>query len=214
MTKMPLELDHCFILTEPGAVLAERVSATGLHEGPPSEHPGQGTANRRFFCANFMLELLYLQDADEADCEPAARLRFVERLREPDASPFGLVLRSESEIEAFPGWRYRPGFFPSTHGFLVGANSDSLAEPLCICMPPEMPRAQAVLIAQNRDWHLTGLCLGVPVTQASAPLRVVSGCDPVTLQLDAPHRLELEFNDARAGRQLDLTAELALLVRW
>jgi hypothetical protein len=37
---------------------AERIAAFGLCEGPSNVHPGQGTANRRFFFRNAMLELL------------------------------------------------------------------------------------------------------------------------------------------------------------
>ena len=63
---MALEFDHCFVLTPPGAALAERIADCGLREGPVNSHPGQGTANRRFFCPGFTLELLYLRDQAEA----------------------------------------------------------------------------------------------------------------------------------------------------
>ncbi len=46
---MTIELDHFFILTDPGAPQAELLTEIGLVEGTPNDHPGQGTANRRFF---------------------------------------------------------------------------------------------------------------------------------------------------------------------
>jgi len=49
MNRMPIELDHVFICTAPGAPCAEEIVQLGLHEGAPNQHPGQGTANRRFF---------------------------------------------------------------------------------------------------------------------------------------------------------------------
>jgi hypothetical protein len=38
----------------------------GLLEGSSNAHPGQGTANRRFFFDNFMLELLWVTNPAEA----------------------------------------------------------------------------------------------------------------------------------------------------
>jgi len=55
---MQIELDHLFVCTAPGAPEAERLVQFGLREGPPNQHPGQGTANRRFTFANAMIELV------------------------------------------------------------------------------------------------------------------------------------------------------------
>lgn len=38
----------------------------GLTEGTSNRHPGQGTANRRFFFKNFFIELLWLENLEEA----------------------------------------------------------------------------------------------------------------------------------------------------
>ena len=59
---MPFELDHCFILTDVGAPEAELLTEFGFVEGEPNTHPGQGSANRRFFFANAMLELVWVHD--------------------------------------------------------------------------------------------------------------------------------------------------------
>jgi Rho-binding antiterminator len=60
---MEFELDHLFICTTIGAPEADRLVAFGLTEGTPNVHPGQGTANRRFFFHNFMLELLWVHNS-------------------------------------------------------------------------------------------------------------------------------------------------------
>lgn len=57
---MQIELDHLFVCTNPGAPEAEKLVRFGLHEGPPNQHPGQGTANCRFVFANAMIELLWV----------------------------------------------------------------------------------------------------------------------------------------------------------
>ena len=64
---MSLRFDHVFVFVPPGAQAADLLVAAGLVEGPPNQHPGQGTANRRFFLANAMLELLWVHEADAAD---------------------------------------------------------------------------------------------------------------------------------------------------
>ena len=48
-TCQTMHLDHIFIRARPGAPEAEALKAFGLTEGSPNRHPGQGTANRRFF---------------------------------------------------------------------------------------------------------------------------------------------------------------------
>jgi hypothetical protein len=50
-------LDHLFVCTAPGAPEAEKLVQVGFHEGPQNQHPGQGTACRRFSFANARIEL-------------------------------------------------------------------------------------------------------------------------------------------------------------
>ena len=68
-TSMQIELDHLFVCTDPGAPKAEKLVQFGLHEGPPNQHPGQGTACRRFSFANAMIELFWVSDASEAQSQ-------------------------------------------------------------------------------------------------------------------------------------------------
>lgn len=107
-------------------------------EGPPNTHPGQGTANRRFFFANAMLELLWVYDATEAATGPACRFRFPERASDPAASPFGLIFRRTDEAcldSPFPGWKYEPDYLDPPLYLHVGDNSENILEPLCVYMP-------------------------------------------------------------------------------
>jgi Glyoxalase-like domain len=90
------ELDHVLVWVGPGAPEAERLVELGLTEGTPNVHAGQGTANRRFFFRNAMLELIWVHDETEARAGPGARLGIHERWRhrETGASPFGLERRT------------------------------------------------------------------------------------------------------------------------
>ena len=99
MSPGDLELDHVLVWVDRGAPEAERLLDFGLTEGAPNVHRGQGTANRRFFFCNAMLELIWVDDETEARREPASRLRIWERwrYRETGASPFGLCVRRPPE---------------------------------------------------------------------------------------------------------------------
>ena len=97
---MAYALDHVFVLTESGAPSCASLTALGFVEGEPNSHPGQGTANRRFFFANAMLELLWVDDPSEARRPPADRLQLWERSegRGSGASPFGICLHASQVI--------------------------------------------------------------------------------------------------------------------
>jgi hypothetical protein len=211
-----LQHDHFFILTSPGAPAAQRLIDIGLIEGSSNRHPGQGTANRRFFLANSTLELLYVSDAQEADHGPAAKLGFNQRLRDNDASPFGLISRPnlDSTRDPFPGWRYCPQYFADDQCFHVGENASELQEPLCICMPANLPRPASSAIAENADWHLTELRIDIPLSAASIALQSVVECAPISLRFDRPHHIQLVFNAARQGQHCDLRPDLPMTVRW
>jgi hypothetical protein len=211
-----LQHDHFFILTSPGTPAAQRLIDIGLIEGSSNRHPGQGTANRRFFLANSTLELLYVSDVHESDHGPAAKLGFNQRLRDNNASPFGLIVRSDpdSGLSPFPGWRYYPQYFTDDQCFHVGENASQLQEPLCICMPVNLPRSARPATAENADWHLTELRIDIPLPAASLALQTVAKCAPISLRLDRPHHLELVFNKAQQGQQCDLRPDLPMTVRW
>ena len=213
---MTIELDHFFILTEPGAPHADLLSGIGLTEGPRNDHPGQGTANRRFFFSNTGLELLYVRDASEAANGRGSRLRIVERAVDDKASPFGLIVRAttESTDVPFPGWRYCPEYFRADQCFHVGENSDLLEEPICICMPLNMPLPEGQLRLANPQMTVTELRLSVLVSRPTLTLEAIADCERISLRLNEPHRMEIVFNEEKEGKSKDMTPELPLVVCW
>jgi hypothetical protein len=108
-------LDHAFVCVAAGGPEGERLVRFGLTEGPPNRHPGQGTANRRFFFRNAMLELLWVEDEAEATSALVARTRLWERwrYRETGASPFGVCLRPAPAAAPALGAPPAPGDRPS-----------------------------------------------------------------------------------------------------
>lgn len=214
--RMSIELDHFLILAAPGAPEANLVCDIGLIEGPANDHPGQGTANRRFFFPNTGLELGYVRDAVEAANGCASGLRIVDRYEQEGASPFGLIVRAsdDSTGEPFPGWRYCPEYFEDQQCFHVGNNSEQLEEPLCVCMPPNLPVADPALRHANPHLFLTELRVSVPVERPSAVLQAIADCDLVSLRAGEAHRLEAVFNDGKEGQSRDLAPHLPLVLRW
>lgn len=72
-------LDHLILLSATGAPEAHAIVHLGLTEGRSNTHPGQGTANRRFFFQNAFLELVWVTDEIEARGETVRRTQLWER---------------------------------------------------------------------------------------------------------------------------------------
>lgn len=220
---MPFELDHLFILAQPGAPEAERLIALGLREGTPNVHPGQGTANRRFFFANAMLELIYVTDETEARSALVAPTRLWERSRwrATAASPFGLCLRPTGDDRPpFPTHDYRPPYLPAG-GAIPIARGTLAVEPMVFINPwGRRPDADPPEQRQPLD-HPLGVraITGVHIVSAgceppSDPLYVALRQGVVTYSNGAGHALELTFDDGARGGSADLRPELPLVLRW
>jgi hypothetical protein len=211
-----MQLDHFFILTSPGAPQAESLSALGLQEGTPNVHRGQGTAHRRFFFEDAMLELLFMQGPAGFAGGPHERLGLVERLSSEHASPFGLVFRSmpSSTCTPFRGWSYHPPYLGAGESFLVGENSGTLEEPLCILAPFGALSNTGQARSPEPYRSVSEVRLSVPVSRSSAVLQAVAKGPRVSLQLNAPHLLEVVFQRGERGECADLRPSLPLVLRW
>ncbi|MGF1497868.1 MAG: VOC family protein [Elainellaceae cyanobacterium] len=214
---MNLQLDHVFILVEPEAEVADRLLEDGFREGPSNTHPGQGTANRRFYFDNGMLEFLWVSEAREAKTGPGRDLRFPERAVDPAASPFGIIfVPCEDAASAdlpFPGWHYQPAYFPPPRGFHVGANSHNLAEPLCFYFPfhdPGVPKPQPLRNSRT----ISDIVISTPATDTEGVLALVSKCDRLSIRSGPEHLIEITLDNHDAGRTEDYRPALPLILRW
>lgn len=114
---MTLLLDHIFVCTEPGGPEAEDLLRAGLVEGSRNVHPGQGTANRRFFFEHGFIELLWVHSEEEARSASTSGTRLWERWtkRGLAANSFGICFASQSTNGVdlpFASWSYVPGYLP------------------------------------------------------------------------------------------------------
>ncbi|MEM7062773.1 MAG: VOC family protein [Cyanobacteria bacterium P01_B01_bin.77] len=215
---MILELDHVFILVEPGAQIADRLVAQGFQEGPRNTHPGQGTANRRFYFANGMLEFLWVHDADEARNGPGQDLRFSERDTDPTASPFGVIFLPHQDNTSldmpFSGWHYQPAYFPPPQGFHVGANSQTIAEPLCFYFPFQVPGVTKHQSTPRNSQTISDVTIATPSTDTEKVLELASQTERLSMRLGSEHLMEITLDNHALGRTEDFRPVMPLILYW
>jgi hypothetical protein len=215
-----LVLDHAFIGCTAGAPEGDSLLQLGFVEGSSNAHPGQGTANRRFFFDNFMLELLWVSDPAEARGERTRRTRLWDRLERRDAevSPFGIVFKpsaGEDCTAPFPTWSYTPAYLPPGLAMQV-ADGTSLYEPELFYLP-FMGRARTR--GSEPTLHAlpirTILRLSIGVTQADNLSSTSRAAEQGGLlsYVEASHPfMEISFEGA-AGLSFDLRPRLPLIFR-
>jgi hypothetical protein len=213
MVFMPFEFDHLFIFTDVGAIAADRLVALGLVEGSGNIHPGQGTANRRFFFHNAMVELLWVHDLEEVQSERIRETLLGERWaqRNAGACPFGICLRSTDRASiAFPHWDFRPPYLPAGLSIAVGENSAILKEPMVFQTPfgrrPDLfPPEKTQPLAHPIGWReITRVTVISPVRDRPSPAwQGVLDTRQVELEFGAEYCIELGFDGEGQGQRLD-----------
>jgi hypothetical protein len=212
---MNLELDHFFILTDPGAAVGDLLVSLGIEESFSRDHEGQGTSNRRFPLSNSMLELLWVRDADEASAGAGKKLLFSERANSALASPFGLILTrkdNSSETMPFDGWEYQPDYFDPPMAFHIGDNSKIIREPLCIYVPFMEPISRTV--EKGTFKSISNVRISVPVEEMSGTLSVSSTAEGLELLCGAEHLMEITYDNGQSGLTKDLRPTLPLIINW
>lgn len=228
---MTIELDHIFIFSEVGAPEADELVAFGLSEGAPNTHPGQGTANRRFFFHNAMLELLWVHDEREVRSPPITPVRLWERWKYhfTGYSPFGICLRSKDTRRALSGrpaalpfatWEWRPPYLPPGTRIDVAAGT-AASEPLLFATPysgrPDaLPEERRQPIVHPKGFvEITELCITLPTGEPiSGSVRALRQVGVLSLETGNDHLAEIEFDHACQGKSVDFRPSLPLRFRW
>ncbi len=214
------QLDHIFILTDVGAPAADKLVDFGLVEGPGNTHPGQGTANRRFFFQNVMLELLWVADAEELKASDLSVLWHRRppgwhREQPPAASPFGLCLRPGTTPTVdvpFPGWPYCPSYLPAPLQIWIGNNADELAEPFLFYLSFGKPKASP---PGQRFQTVSRLSLTGPPGTPSETLTKTLAHDRTIEWISGNEPLmELGFDQESQGQTMDFRPHLPLRLCW
>jgi hypothetical protein len=216
-----MDLDHIFICVSKGAHEARELIDFGLIEGSSNVHPGQGTANRRFFFHNVFLELLYLDDATAAKSDVTANTGLYERCSFlNDASAFGFCFKPSDQAQhkpSFKSWQYKPVFFPEPN--CVEVACAPYHEPMWFFISflgPANPAKQKEPIHHEVSLqYLTHTRLFQPLKEApSDAWEKVSQLPYFCVFNDAETLLELEFDHHRSGKYHDFRPTLPLLIKW
>jgi len=202
-----VQLDHVFIRATPGAPEAEALRAFGLSEGPGNTHPGQGTANRRFFFENGFLELLWVADAAEATSALTRPTMLYERLTSAAASPFGLCYAAAAA--PFETWDYQPRYLPP--GMRIGIATDTpLTEPMWFVLPARGGAQPAPVQHQAGLRRISAVALTMPPAGPLSPAAHASGI----AFTEGAHLLEIAFDDGVQGLRHDFRPLLPLVFRF
>lgn len=215
-------LDHLMLFCAKGAPEADALVHLGITEGPPNTHPGQGTANRRFFFQNAYLELVWVNDDIEARGEAVRRTQLWERWanRLTGACPFGVVLRSDSAdgpLPPFSAWAYRPTYLPA--GLTIDvAEGVPLTEPAIFYLGFAGARRGTHDATRCHRLHLeriTEVTIDTPVSGSrSEAVQWLEASGVLSLQPAERWLLRITFEGRRSGASADLRPALPLILEW
>jgi hypothetical protein len=228
--KHTYEFDHLFIFTSVGAPAVDQLVEFGLIEGARNTHPGQGTACRRVFFHNGMLEFLWVQNTQEVQSDIIAPTRLWERFQyqQTGYSPFGICFRPVSSagpanrVELpFETWAYRPPYLPDTLQIDVAQNWVYPQEPMLFCIPfggrPDgYPAERQQPISHPIGFReITELRIELPVTGSkSTAVKAIERDEFVSFVNGGEHLAEVTFDQAKAGQSVDFRPALPLVFHW
>jgi hypothetical protein len=215
---MAIELDHVFICVARGAPEAELLVEFGLCEGAPNVHPGQGTANRRFFFQNAMLELLWVEDRQEAQSSQTAPTLLWERWsrRQSSACPFGIIARPADTVMTsvpFPAREYRPEWVAP--GLKIYLAPTGVEEPMWLFMPflRRLNYAQRFVGHPNGAREITKLTLTTPAPLQSSAAQTVIENAILSIREGTEYLLTIELDKNMFQVVRDFRPQLPLVVQ-
>ncbi len=223
---MPFELDHLFICTDFGVPVAGELIQFGLTEGSGNVHSGQGTANRRFFFHNLMLELLWVQHTVEAQSPVTCPTYLWERWSgRSQVCPFGVCLRpapgQPADGPPFSSWDYHPAYLPPNLAIAVATNAAVLTEPMLFYLPfaqrqDRYAGAKAQPLDHAPGWRevtRVGMTLPQPPPR-SKELNSLASTHLLEIQTGPAYLMDIGFDGETQGCHQDLRPTLPLIVHW
>lgn len=218
-----MEMDHVFICVNHDGRGAEALKILGLVEGTPNVHPGQGTANRRFFFRNAFIELLYLTDESEARSQLTAPTRLFDHLTctEGVAAPFGVCFRPSTvgEKPLFPVWEYRPIYLPTALSVDVG--HAPVSEPMWFFLsfakrPDEAPIERAQPFEHPNGFRdITSVRVITPDNQAfSSAAQCANQLEGFAIVHGQEHLIIVEIDHGASGQTHDFRPGMPMIMNW
>lgn len=218
-----MEFDHLFICVAGPANEATQLIEFGLVEGTCNHHPGQGTANRRFFFQNGFIELLFATNRAELHSDLTKPTKLHERFpqRADSVSPFGVCLRPtkvESKVP-FESWSYRPQFLPDQ--LVIKVASSPSSEPMWFYLSfgsrPDsvLGDKRQPLVHECGFKEITSVKVFAPMSAGiSEPATVISNSSIIEYLEGKEHLLIIGFDNEAQDTERDFRPSLPLIFRW
>ncbi len=220
-----MEIDHIYICTETKAPAGNLLVEFGIEEGSSNIHPGQGTANRRFYFHNLMLELLWVENIEEVQSELTKPMRLFERylLDKNAISPFGIGFRpttEKDEIAPFLSWDYHPIYLPDFLKIQVADNTP-LSEPMYFYLSFTTRQDKISIDKREPMEHKVPLkevtSVKIYVNQdidLSDSACIVNQLHNLSIEKSKEHLIELEFDNGTLNQSRDFRPDLPLVFKW
>lgn len=213
-----LSLDHVFLAVQRGGPEAERLVDAGFVEGPPNTHPGQGTACRRFFFEGGYLELVWVEDPEQAESPHVAGTALGRRLGGgEEASRIGICLRLPTGAARAPveTWAYRAPYLPAGSSIPVAVSSSDAREPLLFFLPRSLVGSPATTLHGNGARAISRVSVTLATHGRPSPeLEWLVGAGPVVFEAGEAEALTIELDGGVQGGGLDLDTPTPLVLRW
>lgn len=214
---MSLTFHHFFVFVSKEHSEDDFLRKNGFSEGSRNIHPGQGTANRRVFFENGMLEFIWADDISELRNLLTTPTQLYERshYKTSGFSPFGICvcpLTNEAPVvaEPFLGWPYQPRYIPkegviwhgSTHPKEPAMIYMSFLKPICRDVSTKEPiqhanGAQAIkTIAVTMESALDHLSDAAQTLQSDSVVTFVSGRECLAeITMKAATKATIDFSE-------------------
>lgn len=209
------DIDHIFICVSPQAAEMQALLELGFIEADGNIHPGQGTANRRLFVKNAMLELLWVHSNDEALSPLTKPTHLYDRWKDKTNScPFGICITKDIQELGLPIWPYKPAYLPPTKDIQMANFSNPLSAPMLFNTGfggrPDQRKNPPPLNHSNGIGELSKVILYLPeISEETNKLKNING-----LELkQGKYHMELEFDHCQQKQQAEIT-QLSVTLHW
>lgn len=218
-----MKIDHIFICSTDPERDTQILSDFGLTEGPPNTHPGQGTANKRFFFDNVYIEFLYIEHTENAQSAISRPSKLYERItqysNDSNISPFGFgIYPSDNglKITDYNTWEYKPQFLHPPLKMDIFGNS--LAEPMYYHMEFLSEAGKTGQIKFKHCDHInfiSAIKLHTPRAALNSKFKQnIHDYKIIEYFPNETHVLELEFDHATQQKSHDFRPEIPLIFKW
>lgn len=215
-----MQIDHIFIFSNNDADEADELVKAGFTEGSRRLHPGQGTANRKFYFENFFLEILYVTNEHELANGPAAQIGLAElsNFQSNHRSRFGLCLvNSPATDNLFKNaLDYQPSYFPEGKAIKVINNQEKPYLPWTFRLPfkSQNKATEEPMSHENGIHKLTKAIFGISdMTSQVDFIKAFDSHAQIDFESSHSNRLKLVFDEGQQGKEM-LFKSLDLLIAY